>query len=208
MTKDVYVPVALEPYVIFYNKNLVKTPPTGYQSLLDPSLKGKIGTTQILNSATVVAWYQWLNATYGSDYVTKLSANKPKLYPGAGGVAQAVASGEVAYGAFGNASSGAPLLDAGAPLGMVNPKPAQGTPYYAAIAQWAKHPAAAQVLMDYLMSAEFAEVWVKVGLGYLATPLRVKGSQDPSSVTIGDLNMTQAQIDAFTAQFKQLFGGS
>ena len=200
-----YVALAFESFTIAYNKELVSTPPTSYSSLLDPSLSGKIATTQVLNAATVTAFYEYLMAHYGADYLSKLAANKPRLFAGSAPVVQAVASGDASYALYNSPAADAALIKAGAPLAIVRSNPAPGIAWYAGILKWGKHQAAAQVLMDYLLSPDVAAVFVQNGLGFDGVPLKVKGSLDPATIVPLDENVSQAQIDAFTQLFNGLF---
>ena len=145
--------LSLEPFAMLYNKQLVKTPITGYQDLLRPEFKGRIGTSN-LASTLVIAWYDWLEKSQGGDYLAKLRAQGPKIYVGPPPVAQAVASGEVAVGAFVNQQTLQTMIMAGAPIAMVTPSPALAYPYQLAALGWSKRPNAALVLVDYLMTRD------------------------------------------------------
>src|SRR5205085_1655804 len=90
----------LEPFIIAYNKNEVKSnPPRGYADILRPEFKGRLGTSE-LASTTLIGWYDWLEKTQGADFLTRLKAQNPKMYVGAVPSGQAVSSGEVAVSAF------------------------------------------------------------------------------------------------------------
>ncbi len=153
LTQGTIVSASLQYFVLAYNKTQVPTPPKGYADLLRPEFRGKIGTSN-LASTLVVAWYDWLEKSQGGDYLAKLRAQNPKIYVGPPPVAQAVASGEVAIGAFVNQQTLQTLIDKGAPVGMVIPSPALAYPYQLAALGWSKHPNAALVLMDYLMTRD------------------------------------------------------
>lgn len=153
LTQGVVVSASLQYFVIAYNKNLVPTPPRGYADLLRPEFKGRIGTSN-LASTLVIAWYDWLEKSQGGDYLAKLRAQGPKIYVGPPPVAQAVASGEVAVGAFVNQQTLQTMIMAGAPIAMVTPSPALAYPYQLAALGWSKRPNAALVLVDYLMTRD------------------------------------------------------
>ena len=54
-----------------------------YPDLLDPELKGgKIGVIEP-TAPSIVDFYLWLEETYGEDYVEKLAAQEPRIYPSA-----------------------------------------------------------------------------------------------------------------------------
>lgn len=194
----------VEPLTIVYNTTLVTEPPETYEDLLDPDYQGKIGTSE-LAATTVVAWYDWVNETNGGDYIERLAAQDPRLYVGAVPNAQAVASGEIELTAFGNISATKPLMEQGAPIEYVVPDPAFGFAYAAAGLASAGHPAAAQVLLDYLASTCGQEAWH--GTGETASPIGVEGSLDIDTVQPYDPNdYPQETVDAFTADWNRTFG--
>jgi len=174
------VVLALEPIVMAYNTNAIKTPITGYQDLLKPEYKGRIGSSELAATA-VIAWYSFLEATQGKDFLARFAAQQPKMYVGAVPNTQAVASGEVAITAFSNTTTALPLLDQGAPIKLVMPSPGFGIRYGGVIVGSAKRPNAAQVLMNYLMSPRGQTMWS--GRGEAASPLpNIPGSLDAKSI--------------------------
>jgi iron(III) transport system substrate-binding protein len=203
-----YVQMVSEPFVMIYNKNLVSAP-ASYKTLLEPALRGKIATTAVLNTTSIVSWYQFLDRRYGPNYLEQFAANRPRVLGGTGAIAQAVAAGDSSYGAFSTPSTVQPLIQAGAPIGIVLPKPAAvGNGIYEAILRWGRHPNAAQVLVNYLMSRPTQTLWAKtLGAGLVGSPLRVPGSVDPASIQKVSQFVSQAQVDAFSSQFNRLFTG-
>ncbi|HSS11103.1 MAG TPA: extracellular solute-binding protein, partial [Acidimicrobiales bacterium] len=65
-----------------------------YPDLLDPALKGKIGVIKP-TSSSIVDFYLYLEQNYGADFVTKLAAQKPRIYPSSLPMGQALSSGEI-----------------------------------------------------------------------------------------------------------------
>lgn len=172
---------AVEPITILYNKAQVPNPPRGYADLLKPEFRGKIGVVE-LGSTGVIAWYDWLEKTQGSDYLVKLKAQNPKMYTVSSTLVQGVAAGEVQVGNMGNVTGTKPLIEKGAPVDFVVPNPGLGIVYAMAALGWSRRPNAALVLMDYLMSVEGQTVWH--GRGEAASPLRgIPGSLDVSTIT-------------------------
>lgn len=196
--------LALEPFAMAYNSNLVKTPLTGYADLLKPEYKGKFGTTEPVGSP-LVAWYDWLDRTQGGDYVAKLAAQAPRLYIGSPPLVQATASGEILVTAFTIPSAAMPLMATGAPLKIVVPKPAFAYSLNGGVLAWAKRPNAALVLMDYLMSPRGQAVWN--GFGESASPLpNVPGSLDARSMQLFDSVKYNASVVApYTAKWNAQF---
>lgn len=179
------VPVlSLEPLMITYNTNLVKTPITGYQDFLKPEFKGRFATTT-LASITVIAWYDWLDKAIAPDFTAKLAAQQPRHYVGTITSTQATAAGEVVATVYSNPGAAVPLVEQGAPVKMVFPKPGFGFRYGGGLLAWAKRPNAAQLFMNYLMTARGQTAWV--GSGGIASPLpNIPNALDVSAITAFD----------------------
>jgi iron(III) transport system substrate-binding protein len=180
MIKGTIPVLALEPFGIAYNTNLVKTPITGYKDLLKPEFNGKVGMIDLV-ATSLFAFYDWLEKKEGADYLTKLAAQKPKIYGSNPIGAQMVASGELPVVSFMSATMVLPLVAKGAPVKLVYPDSAFGIQYAGGIVAWSKRPNAAQVYMDYLMSRAGQTAWN--GLGEAASPLpNIPGSGDVRAI--------------------------
>ncbi len=179
------IPVlGLDLFVIAYNTNLIKTPVSGYQDLLRPEFKGRLGTTEV-QAIAIVAFYEWLEKTQGGDFLARLAAQGPRIYTGAVPNAQATASGEVAATTFSVSAVLKPLIENGAPMRIVVPQPGLGLRYGAGIIAGSRRPNASQVLLDYLMSPRGQTAWHSQGIS--ASPLpNIPGSQDASSIQAFD----------------------
>jgi iron(III) transport system substrate-binding protein len=196
--------LGIDAIVMMYNTNLVKTPITSHLDLLRPELKGKIGTLDLLSN-TVVAFNLWLEQTNGSSYLERLAAQQPRLYTSTVGGGQSLAAGEVAVMNFAALGGALPLVRSGAPVKVVFPNPSFGTAYVGAIVNWAGHPNAAQVFMNYLMSVAGQTAWH--GLGDSASPLpTIPGSLDASTIQLADLSkLTPETTKVFTARWNKAF---
>jgi iron(III) transport system substrate-binding protein len=122
--------------------------------LLNPRLKGRIGVP-VPSSPSFVDYYNWVEATYGANFLQRLAAQEPKLYASSLPMTQAVASGEIAASPF-VVPTILDLKAQGAPVGF---QLAKGTktwnaPYYGMIMRRAPHPNAAQVLLNYMVTRE------------------------------------------------------
>lgn len=179
------VAIGIEPFVMVYNTKLVTTPPKRYADLLTPDFKGRIGANE-LAASSVVAWYDWMEKTQDRDYLTKLKALNVKLYAGAVGTSQAIASGEIAATpGTATVTTVKPLMDQGAPINFVRPIPAFGFEYAAAAFGWSRRPNAALVLMDYLMSVEGQTLLYGTGEG--ASPrTNIPGAMPASEIQVFD----------------------
>lgn len=176
--------VSIEPMFIVYNKNLVSAPPTGYADLLKPEFKGKLGMSG-LTSTALIAFYDWLEKTQGSEYLAKLHAQNPKTSGNVVTLPQSVASGELTASVTGILTATKPLMDAGAPIDYVVTKPGFGTSYIVSALGWSKRPNAALVLLDYIVSEDGQNAWNGKGEGVSMRP-SVQGAMPAASVTTWD----------------------
>jgi iron(III) transport system substrate-binding protein len=123
----------------------------GYDGLLDPELAdGKIAVIDVHTSPVLVDFYQYLEAQEGPDFLTKLAAQKPRIYPSGLPIAQALTSGEVAATAYAG-----PLVDEkeqGAPVDFGLPDKVWGARFNTAILKDSPNPNAAQLLADFMIS--------------------------------------------------------
>ena len=200
----VFPVLTVEPAVIAYNSNLVKTPITGYQDLLKPEFKGKVATSSLI-AQVIVAWYDWLEKTQGADFLTKFAAQNPRILTGGTPAIQSTIAGEVLISAWMGSSTALPLIEKGAPIKMVVPNPSIGFRYGGAILSWAKRPNAALVLMDYLMSRRGQTVWS--GSGGSASPLAgIPGSLDVKTINPYDPKQYSADVQkAYAVKWEKIF---
>lgn len=122
------------------------------RDMLDEKYAGKIGVTNPQGIAAYVDFYGFYDKNFGPDFVAELAELKPRIYPSALGIAQALTSGEIVA-----APGVQPLVAeeaAGAPVKWELPEPAWGTPWYSHVLSAAPHPNAAQVLADFMVTAE------------------------------------------------------
>jgi iron(III) transport system substrate-binding protein len=203
--KEGAVPLlGVNPFVIVYNTNLVKTPPTSYQDLLKPEFKGKIGASALVGDP-VIGWYDWQERTQGAGWLAKLAAQNVKMYPGAVAPTQAVASGELAVNMWTVFGVTNPLLESGAPIKTVVPNPSYGAAYGGGVVNGSKRPNAALVFMDYMMSTRGQAAMI--GNGEMASALpNVPNSLDIRTVTLHDSEKyPPSVVNAFTAKWNALF---
>ncbi|MBM3346083.1 MAG: extracellular solute-binding protein [Betaproteobacteria bacterium] len=177
--------IAVMPFVIAYNTNLVKTPVNNLRDLLRPEFKGKIGTSDIV-AETVYACYEWLEKTQGADYLPQLAALQPKLTPGVVPLFQGLAAGELAVAAYGIHAIANPLIAQGAPIKVIQPNPAFVSADVMAAVAHARRPNAALVWMDYIMSRRGQAQWN--GAGEKASViLGIPGSLDAKTMQPWDI---------------------
>ena len=196
--------IALEPAVMMYNTNLVKTPITSYRDALRPEFRGKIGMLD-LTGTLMVSFYDWLEKTNGADYLVALAAQQPKIYISVVPGAQSAAAGEFAIAHYVNMSTAAAMLAQGAPVKIVFPQPTFSIRWPMGAVAWSKRPNAALVLTDYLMSVRGQTAWN--GGGESASPLpNIPGSQDNKTLNAVDLApYTPEIVKAYTTKWNGLF---
>jgi iron(III) transport system substrate-binding protein len=183
--------VGVEPVVMFYNTRMIPVAPTGFADVLRPEYKNRLASTELAGTF-VMAWHDWIEKTQGADVLHRLRAQNPKLYNGGAPVAQAVAAGEAAIGAFAIPSNVAPLIAAGAPIKFVVPNPALGVEFVVASFGWARRPNTARVFTDYVMSREGQTIWH--GTGNSASPLAgIPGSLNVANIASWESTLWTAE---------------
>ncbi len=173
----------------------------GVNTFTSPDFKGKLGVPDPRVSTSFMDWYLWAQAKYGKNILQKLAAQNPKIYTSTLPMTQAVASGEIA-GAPCASGTAVDLKGQGAPIDYKVLNDNWNAPYYGLILKQAPHPAAAQLLADYLISPEgnkyadhgFGAVYPKIEGTYYAKPRIVKLN-----------DFTPAKVKAFNDEWVSLF---
>jgi iron(III) transport system substrate-binding protein len=198
--------LGINPWVLNYNTNLVKTPINSYQDMVRPELAGKIGSTALV-AEVVTIWFKWLDDTY-PGYLEQMAKLNVKMYPSSVGATAATASGEIHANMFSVIPIDNALHAQKAPLRTVIPNPVYGFSYGGAIVGWAKNPNAALVAMDFLMSVRGQQALV--GNQEAASPLpNVPGSLDTTKYKMQLLDWEKAtpeSLKTFEAKWNKLFG--
>lgn len=187
-----------------WNKDLYPKGIKDYPDILDPSLEGKIGIPMAKTQGQV-DFYLFLSENYGDDYIDKLAALKPRAYPGALPLGQAVTSGEIAVAIYGE-----PLIDEqemGAPVDWgLAPKP-WGARFYGLILKAGPHPNAAQLLADFMITEQGQEAIARKAAAVLPDIKGSIGSTD--TVRPQDLSkLTPEFVEAFGERWDKLFAGN
>jgi iron(III) transport system substrate-binding protein len=188
-----------------WNTKLVPQPLKDIPDFLTPAFaNGKLGVFNPSISAAAMDWYLWAQRTYGANFLTRLAAQRPKIYLSTLPMTQAIESGEI-YGA--PMAAGTALIDKanGAPIEYIIPNKGNGwnVPLYAMILKKAQHPAASQLLIDYMLSTE-GQAAMNEGYGAVYRGLRGTFYAPPNDVKLSDY--TPAKIAAFQAKWNEMFG--
>lgn len=184
-----------------WNTQAYKGAINGVPDFTTSAFTDKIGVPDPRVSPSFMDWYLWAEAKYGKSILTKLAAQHPKIYPSSLPMTQAVASGEI-IGAPCAAGTALTLKASGAPIDYKVINDNWNAPYFGMILKQAPHPAAAQLLANYLLTPEgqgfvdqgFGSVYPNIPGTFYATP-RVQRLND----------FTKAKVDAFNAQWVALF---
>jgi iron(III) transport system substrate-binding protein len=176
----------------------------GFPDLLDPSLSGgKIGVLAPFTPA-VMDFYAYLQKHYGADYLQKLAAQKPRIYQAGAAMAAALASGEIAAATQVSQVALYTAKDAGAPVNSGLAHPAWGAAIYDAVLAHAPHPAAAQLLMNYIFTPAGQEIVAHRTAAVLPNIPGAATTVDKTT-TGGAMTASPAQFKSFVAKFNQLF---
>jgi iron(III) transport system substrate-binding protein len=184
-----------------WNKELLPQGVADYRAMLNPALAGKIGMPNPSNGA-LVDFYMFLEETNGADFLQRLAALKPRIYPGALPIGQAVVSGEITVAGYCQ-----PLIDEvakGAPVDWRIAQKAWGARFWGQVPRIAPHPNAAQVLANFMITQAGQEALARntasslPNIG-LATTDRVH-RPDPSK-------LTPDVIRAYQERWRKMFTG-
>ena len=174
--------LAMEPFIIAYNQNLVKGPVTGYDDLLRPEFKGRLAIPE-LNLTLLMGFYDWLEETKGTEYLRKVAAQGPRMFASAVQSTQMVSAGELVGSLLTVPATITPLVAQGSPIRMTVPNPSVGFPYVGTILARSKRLNATQVFLDYLMSRAGQTAWASGG--EMGSPLTgIPKSLDTGSIRI------------------------
>ena len=140
-------------FVLAYNTRSVKPAdvPKTYDDLLKPMWKGR----QIINDTDSFEWFDGLLRFWGKEkglaYFRRLAAQEQIFQRGARGRIQLVAAGEAPL-TFGYGPHAQSFVNQGAPIEWVPLEPVVAIVNTVNLAQRAPHPAAAKLLIDFLLS--------------------------------------------------------
>lgn len=196
------------PFVFTSNTELLTKigadPIETWDDTLQPQLKGLVGMTRPDLIPVQVQHYFAVDQAR-PDYLEKLSKLSPRLMDSSGTLGQAVAAGDLALGIGTTAPNVAPLIAADAPINVVTATdPSFLIGYAAGIVSWSKHPAAAQVLTNWMLSEEGQQAQHNGGAS--ASVLEgIPGELEVSTEKFSTGALSPEE-EAFLPEFKKLFG--
>jgi iron(III) transport system substrate-binding protein len=191
-------------FVLGWNTQTVPNGLKSYADLLDPALAGKIGVNDPTVSPAVVDFYRFLTEQNGPDFVDGLAAQRPQIFPSVLPMGQALLSGQISA-MLGGVAPTTPK-EQGAPVDFLVPNPAWGAAFRTVVLADAPHPNAAQLLANYLVTADGQAALMRDGAAVLAD---VPGSLTTvANVRVFDpTSLTAADISEFQASFREKFQG-
>ena len=142
-------------WAITWNAELVKNPPKSWMDLCKPEYAGgMIGQVIAPSGGSTWSRIAFERIVLGEDYWTKQAATRPKLFPSGAPLSDAIVRGEILI---------APLIynivypkkKDGAPLNAIyGPEGIPIVPYGSGISKTARHPNAAKLYLDWILSEE------------------------------------------------------
>jgi iron(III) transport system substrate-binding protein len=179
--------------VLTYNTTKVKAEeaPTKWQDLLDIKWKGKVSTGHPGFSGYVGTWVLMMKNLYGWAYFDKLEKNKPQIGRSINDTVTALNAGErqVAAGA-----DGSTLFSAARGNPLAVSYPTDGSVLIiapSAIMKGTKHPNAAKLFMEYLLSVEAAKINAK----HFAIPLRPEVPSPPGAKPVSEIKTIRPTVE-------------
>jgi iron(III) transport system substrate-binding protein len=146
---DTYFEPSAVVFGFGWNTNEVPDGLSAMTDVINPEFEGKIGVVEPSLEALVDFW-KYLEEEYGEEFVTQLADLNPRIYPGAGPLREALASGEIAVSTYNSPMPD--LVAQGAPVDWTIPETAWGARFYGGIVDTAPHPNAAQVLSNFMIT--------------------------------------------------------
>lgn len=198
-------------YLIAYNPALVKDPPKTWMDLVDARFRGKIGLVpaELGGTPWMTALFQYQVLGKNSEsYWQKLAAQKPRFFTSAAPLGKSVVSGETPVAVALDVVSLEDIKQ-GAPVKMVYPP--EGVVvivFNNAVTAAPRNPNAGKLWLNWTLSREGQEVWVKQIGG-----LSVRTDIDPPPGAPGKVSTWQASEedfvklrDAYTTRWNAIFG--
>jgi iron(III) transport system substrate-binding protein len=149
---------------IGYNTEKLKEAdaPKNWPDLLDPKWKDKIALGHPGFSGYVGTWVVTLKKLYGWDFFEKLAKNNPQVGRSINDTVTMLNAGERLIAGCGPVGTAMESAAKGNPLAMIYPP--DGTVLIIApsgIPKGVKHPNAAKLFMEYLLTVEASKIWVE-----------------------------------------------
>ncbi|MGD9844011.1 MAG: ABC transporter substrate-binding protein [Variibacter sp.] len=188
---------------IGYNTSKLKEAdaPKNWPDLLDPKWKDKIALGHPGFSGYVGTWAVSLKKLYGWEFFEKLAKNNPQVGRSINDTVTMLNAGERIVAGSGPAGTLMNSVQKGNPLAMMYPT--DGTVLIIApsgIMKGVKHPNAARLFMEYLLTVEASTVWVK----HFNEAMRPEVSALPGSKSAKDVKTIHPTVEEITKGIPEL----
>ena len=171
-----------------------------------PSVKDRIGLRADAASKSAAGYVDMMETRLGSEYLVKLSKQKPKSHPSIVPMTQAVASGEVGVTNSSFPSMAKDLKDKGTPIDYLVPNPGYAIEFAGAALQKSKRPNAAAVFIDFMMTPEGQEELNGDGFGASEGLPNVPGALNLDGLVMMDsAKLTPDVVARWDAKLAALF---
>lgn len=187
-TDEQWFSAIVSPYVATYNSDLVKTPPTTWEQLVDSPYIDKATLADPKTSDAVNGFWQALGDAYGDEFLTELGEKNKSWYASASTSVQTVAAGQYHLSSPSGQFHSRELRASGAPISYVIPTPAIGFAANVAVAKEATNPNAALLFADFLLTEEGQNAYCgddQEGMSILPTTAP-KCTEAPADFTVVD----------------------
>ncbi|WP_059104316.1 ABC transporter substrate-binding protein [Shouchella shacheensis] len=206
-----YAGTKVMPTILAYNTTMVEEAPTSWDVLTSDEASGEVTMPSPLYSGAAAYNAGVFSRTdgFGWDYFEALRANETTIVQGNGGVVQAVAGGESAYGMVVDFVV-ANAKNEGSPIDFIYPE--EGVPVITepiAITEETQNDAAAKAFVDFVLSEEGQELSVEVGYAPIREGMNPpEGLQraDELEVLSSDLADLLETRESDKEQFRTIFG--
>lgn len=192
---------------LIWNTDRVSEPPTGWEDLLRPELKGQIGLIDANQTVMGVEQLEVLEGEFGDDFITDLVAQEPLVDKTGIAIAQDVGAGVLAMGVtYDYAVFG--LSDA--PVAAIIPEPTFLGASQIGIFESSTRPEAAKLFVEFAISAEGQELINGANHSIAVHPdAKVTDAHsltDLPTIFPSDVAELMARMSDVVARFNQLFG--
>jgi iron(III) transport system substrate-binding protein len=197
---------------IGYNTAKVKEAdaPKNWTDLLDPKWKNNIALGHPGFSGYVGTWALTLRNQYGWDFFEKLAKNNPRVGRSINDTVTMLNAGESAIAGSGPAGTLLDSLQKGNPLALNYPT--DGSVLIiapSAVMKGAKHPNAARLFMEFLLSEKASQIWVE----HFNESMRPEVPASKSAKSAKDLKIIRPTVAEITKgvpevikQWRETFG--
>jgi iron(III) transport system substrate-binding protein len=169
--------------------------PKNWTGLTDPKWKDQIALGHPGFSGYVGTWVLTLRKLYGWQFFEALARNNPQIGRSINDTVTMLNAGERLIAGAGPVGTAMSSAQKGNPLAMIYPT--DGTVLIIApsgIMKGAKHPNAARLFMEYLLSAEASQIWVD----HFNESLRPEVAPPPGVISAKDVKTIRPTADEIT----------